>query len=429
MFEAEYMPKIIKGIRRFSLNAYVCYGISPKTKGHYRFISIEFFKFATIAHNRMINIKMIRFILILALFFAYTCFKAIQLNPLHQYTMILISFIFFSSMLGSMFISRSKPGVFETPWFIVLTWVGSTFMGFWGTYILIAIPIDIVAIIYSFFNHGVSFLTPNAHWGIFLLSIAMTSLGLLSVVRGPKVLKVDIPNPDLPDGLKDLKIAQISDLHIGPTIQGRYVRRVVAQTNALDADIIVITGDLVDAHTESIKMHLQPLADLKSHYGVYYVTGNHEYYWGIESLLGELEKVGLIILENNNRVIDINGSQLMIAGIPDPMAIQLGKHHKPDVKKARLTPAKTDFNILLTHRPDPYLLAEEQGFHLQFSGHTHAGQFFPFSLLIPLAHKYYRGLNRIGKMWLYVNPGTGYWGPANRFGVTSEITLAKLIKA
>lgn len=332
-------------------------------------------------------------------------------------------------MLGSMFISRSKPGVFESPWFIVMTWVGSTFMGFWGTYILVAIPIDIVAIIYSFFNHGISFLTSNTHWGIFLLSILMTSLGLLSVVRGPKILEVNIPVSHLSEGLNNFKIAQISDLHIGPTIQGRYVRRVVAQTNALDADIIVITGDLVDAHTESIKPYLAPLLDLKSRFGVYYVTGNHEYYWGdIHTLLGELEKVGLIILENHNKVIEVNGSKLMIAGIPDPMAGQLGKHRRPDVQKARLTPIKTDFNILLTHRPDPYLLAEEQGFHLQFSGHTHAGQFFPFSLLIPLAHKYYRGLNRIGKMWLYVNPGTGYWGPANRFGITSEITLAKLIK-
>lgn len=377
----------------------------------------------------MIKNKMIRFIFILGLLFAYTCFKAIQLNPLHQYVMILVSFIFYSTMLGSMFIGRSKPEAFKSPWFIVLTWVGSTFMGFWGTYILIAIPVDIVAIIHSFFNNGISFLTPNAHWGIFLLAIAMTSFGLLSVVRGPKVLEIDIPTPDLADGLKDLKIIQISDLHIGPTIQGRYVRRVVAQTNVHDPDIIVITGDLVDAHTESIKQHLQPLKDLKSRYGVYYVTGNHEYYWGIQSLLGELEKVGLILLDNSNYVININGAQLMIAGIPDPMAAHLGKNHKPDVKKARLSPVKTDFNILLTHRPDPYLLAEEQGFHLQFSGHTHAGQFFPFSLLIPLAHKYYRGLNRIGKMWLYVNPGTGYWGPANRFGVTSEITKARLIKA
>lgn len=372
---------------------------------------------------------MIRFILLLSFFFAYTCFKAIQINPLHQYMMILISFIFFASMFSSMFISRSKPGVFESPWFMILTWVGSTFMGFWGTYIMIAIPIDIAAVIYSFFNHGISFLTTTSHVGIFLVAVFMTIFGFISVIRGPKIVEVDIPTSNLPDALLNLKIAQISDLHIGPTIQSRYVRRVVNKTNELNPDIVVITGDLVDAHTEAIKKHLQPLADLKTRYGVFYVTGNHEYYWGMKSLFHELKNVGLTILENENKVIEINGSKVLVAGIPDPMASQFGAAFRPDLKKARFSQIKTDFNILLAHRPDPYSLAEEQGFHLQFSGHTHAGQFFPFSLIIPFVHKFYRGLNRHGQMWLYVNPGTGYWGPANRFGIASEITLAKLTKA
>lgn len=343
--------------------------------------------------------------------------------------MILISFIFFASMMSSMFISRSKPGVFEAPWFMVLTWVGSTFMGFWGTFIMIAIPVDIIAVIYSFFNNGVSFLTTDVHLGIFLLAVLMTVFGFISVIRGPSIVKVDIPVPDLPDALQNLKIAQISDLHIGPTIQSRYVKRVVNKTNEQTPDIIVITGDLVDAHTESIKKHLRPLADLKSRYGVFYVTGNHEYYWGMQTLFNELKSVGLTILDNENKIIEIGGSNLLLAGIPDPMAIQLGPNFRPDLKKARFTQTKTDFNILLAHRPDPYSFAEEQGFHLQFSGHTHAGQFFPFSLLIPFAHKFYRGLNRHKTMWLYVNPGTGYWGPANRFGIASEITLATLTKA
>lgn len=372
---------------------------------------------------------MIRLILILSSLFAYTCFKAVQLNPAHQYTMILISFIFFSSMMGSMFISRSKPKVFEAPWFMILTWVGTTFMGFWGTYIMIAIPIDVAAVIYSFFNNGVSFLTPTAHFIIFIITISMTLLGFISVVRGPQVVSVDIPSAELPDSLTNLKIVQLSDLHIGPTIQSRYVKRVVERVNELNADIIVITGDLVDAHTESITKHLHPLAALNSKYGVYYVTGNHEYYWGVKTLFTELEKVGLTILSNNNRIIEINGAKLLLAGIPDPMAAQLGPTFKPDLIKARLSETSTDYNILLCHRPDPYKNAEEMGFHLQFSGHTHAGQFFPFSLLIPFAHKFYKGLNRFGKMWLYVNPGTGYWGPANRFGITSEITLATLTKS
>lgn len=386
------------------------------------------FRFASIFMKPYDQSIMMRLIFILSVFFIYSAFKAIQINSNHQYTMILITFIFFASMLGSMFISRKKPDAFEAPWFMVLTWVGSTFMGFWGTYIMIAVPIDIAAIIYSFFNHGVSFMTENAHLGVFLLSILMTTFGFISVVKGPRIVSVNIPSKDLPEGLVGLKIAQISDLHIGPTIQSRYVNRVVNKTNELNPDLVVITGDLVDAHTDSIKKHLQPLANLRTKYGVYYVTGNHEYYWGVHSLFKELKKVGMTILHNDNRIIDINGAKLLMAGVPDPMASHLGAEHRPDVIRSKTSEVPTDFSILLAHRPDPYAMAEEHGFDLQFSGHTHAGQFFPFSLLIPFAHKYYRGLNRHGNLWLYVNPGTGYWGPANRFAISSEITLATLTK-
>ncbi|MBC7714036.1 MAG: metallophosphoesterase [Rhizobacter sp.] len=371
---------------------------------------------------------MIRLILILAALLLYTCFKAIQLSPLQPYLMISLTIVFFISMVSSMFFSRTKPESFDTPWFIMLTWTGSMFMGFWGSFVMISIPLDIINVVWTLFNHGNSLFTQIIWMTVFAVSILITLIGLVQVLLGPKVKNINIPVENLPGELNGLKIAQISDLHIGPTIQTRYVEKVVKKTNATKPDLIVITGDLADAHTESIKKHLQPLRHLTSRFGTFYVTGNHEYYWGVETLLPELKALGMKILMSSNIVIDVDGAKLLVAGLPDPTGRSFASDHKPDIVKARTSEIKTQFNILLAHRPDPYEAAEKYGFHLQFSGHTHAGQFFPFSLLIPIAHKYYKGLNRHGKLWLYVNPGTGYWGPANRFGIASEITLAKLTK-
>lgn len=369
---------------------------------------------------------MSRLFLILFLFLNYSIYKAIQLVPQQPLLMAAICVLLFASVVGAMTASRQRPASFEQYWFKILTWVGTSFIGFWGTFGLISIPLDVLDFVYSLFNQGQSFRTQTFHLVIFGLALAMIVIGYFTVMFGPKVVKVDVVDGRVPDSFKNFKIVQISDLHIGPTVQTRYVNRVVAKTNALEADLIVITGDLVDAHTESIRDHLRPLSKLKAKHGVFYVTGNHEYYWGVRTLLPELEKVGMKILMNENHVIEIDGAKLLVAGIPDPAGSQISESHQPNIVKARTTSGKTDYNILLAHRPDPYRWAEDQGFHLQFSGHTHAGQFFPFSLFIPLAHKYYRGLNRHGNLWLYVNPGTGYWGPANRFGVSPEITLAKL---
>jgi predicted MPP superfamily phosphohydrolase len=364
------------------------------------------------------------FIIILSSLFAYSGYKAIQLNPDSPYLMLLLAIIVFILMIAPTLLSRSKPNMQETMTFSIFNWIGSSLIGFVGTFIMISIPVDIVHIVFALFSK--TFLSTQSFQYLFFAALLMSLLGFLEVLRGPKIVKVDIPVISLPEDLQKFKIAQISDLHIGPTIQTRYVQKVINRTNALDPDVVIITGDLVDAHLETIKKHLLPLKNLKAKYGIYYVTGNHEYYWGIHSLLPELEKLGINILSNSNKVLSINNSKILLAGIPDPMAGSLSSAHKPDVQKAIENSVMTDVKILLSHRPDPYQIAESAGFDIQFSGHTHAGQFFPFSLLIPIAHKYYRGLNQYKKLWIYVNPGTGYWGPANRFGIASEITLAML---
>lgn len=365
------------------------------------------------------------FIIILLSLFTYCGFKAVQLNPSSPYLMILLTIVIFILMIAPTLISRSKPLRQETLIFSVFNWIGSSLIGFAGTFIMISIPVDLTHLVFLLVSK--TFLTTLSYQYIFYAALGMSFIGFLEVLRGPKIEKVDIALKLLPDDLLNFKIAQISDLHIGPTIQSRYVKKVVERTNRLHPDIVIITGDLVDAHTETIREHLQPLKDLKAKYGVFYVTGNHEYYWGIQSLLPELEKIGIKILSNSNAILNVNNARILVAGIPDPMAGSISSAHRPNVEQSIQNNINSDVKILLSHRPDPYELAERLGFDIQFSGHTHAGQFFPFSLLIPIAHKYYRGLNQYKNLWIYVNPGTGYWGPANRFGIASEITLANLI--
>jgi predicted MPP superfamily phosphohydrolase len=263
---------------------------------------------------------------------------------------------------------------------------------------------------------------------LFGVSGALAGLGLLEVVRGPKIKKTLLAVENLPPSLQGLKIAQISDLHVGLTIRKGYVEEVVRLMNETNPDFIFLTGDITDAPINSIAEHLKPLSNLKSKYGTFYITGNHEYYWDIESIIEAMKALGFTLLLNENRTLKIGDSKILIAGITDPAGEHGLPGHAPSMSRSIAALDETAFKILLAHRPDACVEAEALGFDLQFSGHTHAGQFFPFSLLIGLAHKYTKGLYRHGRMWVYVNPGTGYWGPADRLGIRAEISLVTLGK-
>jgi uncharacterized protein len=375
----------------------------------------------------------LRRILILATLWIYTTFKVIQVWPSHIIASIILVYCFFAVMMGWMFLYHAKPGLIHKLWFRLFAWVGSFAMGLWATFILFSMVADIGFLIYILLSYlhivpdySLADLIVKTDLTIMFLSVLITLLGFIETLRGPKVKNVALSIPELPAELNNLKIAQLSDLHIGPTIRRSYIEKVVKRTNATHPDIIVVTGDLADAKAKSITNELAPLGDLMSRLGTYYVTGNHEYYWDASGLIAAVAKLGFIPLLNDNRVLDFNGAKILIAGVTDNIGGNFLKGHKPDLPKAAASDEKTDMKILLSHRPDPYIEAEKLGFNLQFAGHTHAGQFFPFNVLLPLAYKYYRRLNHYGHLWLHVNPGTGYWGPANRFGVPSEITLLTL---
>jgi len=252
-------------------------------------------------------------------------------------------------------------------------------------------------------------------------AVLLTIVGLVQA-RRPRVVRVTIPIEDLPADLAGLRIVQISDLHVGPTIRRRFVEWVVDATNALAPDLVAVTGDVADGFVPELREHVAPLARLRAPLGRFFVTGNHEYYWDPRGWTRELERLGLSVLSNEHRLLVRGNGRLLLAGVtdlsagPDPVAAVAGA---PD----------SDVRVLLAHQPRSAYAARDAGFHLQLSGHTHGGQFFPFNLLVRLFQPFVSGLHRLEAMWLYVSRGTGYWGPPLRLGAPPEITLIELTVA
>jgi len=242
--------------------------------------------------------------------------------------------------------------------------------------------------------------------------------------RRPRVVRLPVAIERLPEELEGYRIVQWSDVHVGPTIQRGFVECLVARTNELDADAIAITGDLIDGPLDDLRDHVQPLRDLRARDGVFFVTGNHEYYWRAGEWVTELSTLGLTFLKNEHRVVR---DGLVIAGVTDPA----GRYtHKPDPAAALSGAPRDAVKVLLAHRPQAAEAASRLGVDLQLSGHTHGGQFFPFNLLIRWFQPVVRGLHRVGaKTQLYVSRGTGYWGPPSRLGVGGEITVIELQRA
>ena len=210
-------------------------------------------------------------------------------------------------------------------------------------------------------------------------------------------------------------------------IKRGYVQTLVTQMNALDADIIVMTGDLVDGSVFRLQAEVAPLAKLKAKRGKYFITGNHEYYSGAEDWILEMKRLGFTVLLNEHKIIDIEGSKLLMAGVTDYRAHQYIPAHLSSPKKAMQGAVAADVKILLAHQPKSIFEATEAGFDLQISGHTHGGQYYPWNFIAKMANPYIKGLYlHDNKTWIYVSPGTGYWGPPIRLGNEPEITVFRL---
>jgi len=256
---------------------------------------------------------------------------------------------------------------------------------------------------------------------ILLGAVLFTVIGVIQA-RRPRVVRVSVPIADLPADLAGFKIVQLSDLHVGSTIRRSFVDRVVDRTNDLAPDLVAVTGDVADGFVPELRDHVAPLGRLRAPLGTFFVTGNHEYYWDPRGWMRELERLGIDVLSNEHRLIERGRGRLLLAGVTD-----LSAASNPHAAVAGAP--DSDVRILLAHQPRSAFAAQDAGFDLQLSGHTHGGQYFPFNVLVRLFQPFVAGLHRLEAMWLYVSRGTGYWGPPLRFGAPSEITLIELTAA
>lgn len=253
-----------------------------------------------------------------------------------------------------------------------------------------------------------------------IAGLILNIMSMKNAFKGPIVKTIPIDSGK--KALKPLRVVQISDLHVGPIIQTEYVEKVVEQILNLQPDIIVATGDIADGDATKLWIHLEPFRKIQQ--PILYVTGNHEYYWKAAEWIRHFENVGFRFL--NNQGISFNKPEhpaVWIGGVPDIQGKRFINTHQVDVKKSLEGADPDHFKILLAHQPKVCFEAEKNGYNLMMCGHTHGGQLFPFTLFVGFFNPFSKGLNQLKNLKVYVNLGTGFWGPPLRMGAQSEITL------
>lgn len=270
------------------------------------------------------------------------------------------------------------------------------------------------------------FLVSGVNYGIMASAGIFTAYGFAEARQTPDIKRVSIPVAGLPSGLDGFRIVQITDIHVSQTVGRPFVEKIVDVANSLEADIVALTGDLVDGSVDRFSSDVAPLGGLRSRYGNFFVTGNHEYYSGVHEWLGELNRLGFTTLLNEHRMITHGNGRLLLAGVTDYRGGSFSQHHRSDPYNALKNAPLSDLKILLAHQPKTIFEAARAGFDIQISGHTHGGQFFPWIFAVGLNQPYVAGLHKHDKTQIYVSRGTGYWGPPVRVGSPSEITLIKL---
>lgn len=320
-----------------------------------------------------------------------------------------------------------------------MAWTGMVFMGLFSSLFVLTLLRDaallaglgVLAVAPASFSLDAA--AHNSAAAVPLAGLFMSLVGFFNARRTAAVVRVDVPIAGLPAALHGFSIAQISDIHVGPTIKQGYLQAIVSAVNALQVDMVAVTGDLVDGTVAELAHHVAPLAKLTSTHGTYFVTGNHEYYSGAHAWIAELQRLGLRVLMNEHVVLQ-HGQQpaqeaLVLAGVADWSAAHFDASHRSDPHAALAgAPAAAAVRLLLAHQPRSAAAAAHAGFDLQLSGHTHGGQFWPWNLFVRFQQPFTAGLHRLKNLWVYTSRGTGYWGPPKRFGAPSEITHLRLVR-
>jgi predicted MPP superfamily phosphohydrolase len=297
-------------------------------------------------------------------------------------------------------------------------------------YFIFSLPIGVVfllfctALLYDIFRIFLIYIpTSNSKREFFKKLLDISSLVIASSLTFISIYEAkNVQLEEVHIKIKNLKkpytIVQLSDLHIGGLIDYEFIKNVVKKVNTFDADIVVITGDLID--TMNSKDILKELTNLNSKYGTYFIVGNHEYFHQIDKIITTVKSLGIKVLENENVYIGDNNNGFNLAGVYDIFGYRTNTYI-PNLQKALLN-KKNSPTILLAHQPK-YIENVTDSVDLMLSGHTHGGQIYPFKFLVNLQQPYVSGLHQHNEnLQIYVNRGTGFWGPPMRLGASSEIT-------
>jgi len=341
--------------------------------------------------------------------------------PLHFYCFPILGIILYFNKIENSFTT-------------LIHWLGYTGLGLVSLLFFIQVGADLLLLVksllaksHSFDPHRRAFLGLSAKTIVGGIAGIGSIWGMYQALKEPVIKRVEIKIEGLPESLKGFRMAQITDLHVGSMITGKFVERVTRKIQELNADMLFFTGDAADGSVQSYGEHLNSFAEIHPKYGKYFVTGNHEYYSDMNGWLQLIEGLGFKILVNESQNIIVNDATIMITGIPDRGGGHFASFHKTDMEKAVGGMNSSDLKILLAHQPGDVEHATKYGFDLQLSGHTHGGQYFPFSLLVQMAHPFIKGLHKRENTWIYINQGTGYWGPPLRIGTEPEITEIVLV--
>jgi predicted MPP superfamily phosphohydrolase len=257
--------------------------------------------------------------------------------------------------------------------------------------------------------------------GVVGVVAAATATGLRAALATPEVRRIEVGIERWPESLDGFRIAQISDLHIGPLLKRAFVERLVAQVDRLAPDLIALTGDLVDGNVDHIRDEVAPFSRLSAPHGFYFVTGNHDYYSDAEHWVERVRELGIRPLRNERVQIGEGDQCFDLAGVDDYRGDWM-RGSDEDLAEALGDRDPDRPVVLLAHDPNSFKRAAAMQVDLQLSGHTHGGQIWPFGYLVKLAVPHVAGLVRRGRSQLYVSRGTGFWGPPIRLFAPSEIT-------
>lgn len=299
-----------------------------------------------------------------------------------------------------------------------LEWVGASWLGTLFFLVFFLLVADLV----TGFGWLLPRTAPPVRWAAVAVALSVGAAALIQGSRAPVVEEMTVFSPRLPEQVDGLRVVQLSDLHVGALLGARWVHGIAARVAALSPDLVLVTGDLVDGNAGRVAQVLPQLRTLTARHGVWVVTGNHEYYAGLEASLQVLRDAGFEVLRDG-WVEPVPG--LILAGVDDLTARrQFGDLDSP-LSKA-LAGRPPGFTVLLSHSPWRVEEATASGVDLMLSGHTHAGQIWPFGYLTALHYPFLEGRFQVGDMVLYVSRGTGTWGPRMRLPRPAEITLFTL---